>query len=430
MFIMSEHSIKRGIALEGGGAKGSYQLGVMQAIHEIGISYEGVVGASIGAINGAMIAMQDLKLMEDVWLGTQVGDIINGDKELLEKLVKLDFKEDVDKIRQLVIDTIKQGGLDVSPYRAYLRRIDDEERIRASNIEYGLVTLSLTDLKPIERFVDDIETGMLIDYIIASANFPAFKLEKINNKIFLDGGFFDNLPVNMLIDRGYDEVIAIRIMGMGRIRKVKKEDAAKVITIMPSEDLGKTLEIDPKRAAYNIKLGYYDAYRHFKKLKGKRYYITEIWTEDDVFKRLANLPEHLTTQLMNTMDVQQPPRRFIFETFLPTLCDVLKLSREATYGDIFLAFYEALAEEAGVDRLKFYTLETLIEAVNAHYTKEALELTRTLDGLSIHLLNFIRNTGIALIWSKQRRQFLEYILYLLLQSDVSAERQIIQKGNQ
>jgi NTE family protein len=219
-------------------------------------------------------------------------------------------------------------------------------------------------------------------------------------------------------------------MGMGRIRKVKKEDAAKVITIMPSEDLGKTLEIDPKRAAYNIKLGYYDAYRHFKKLKGKRYYITEIWTEDDVFKRLANLPEHLTTQLMNTMDVQQPPRRFIFETFLPTLCDVLKLSREATYGDIFLAFYEALAEEAGVDRLKFYTLETLIEAVNAHYTKEALELTRTLDGLSIHLLNFIRNTGIALIWSKQRRQFLEYILYLLLQSDVSAERQIIQKGNQ
>jgi NTE family protein len=419
MFDMSKASIKRGIALEGGGAKGSYQAGVLQAIHEMGITYDGVVGASIGAINGAMIAMQDLKLMENVWLGTRVEDIINGDKALLQKLVKLDFKEDADKLRQLIIETIKQGGLDVTPYRTYLHSIVDEAKIRASEIEYGLVTLSLTDLKPIEIFVDDIPEGKLIDYIMASANFPAFKLEKMDNKIFLDGGFFDNLPVNMLLERGYDEVIAIRIMGMGRIRKIKKKDTEKVIMITPSEDLGKTLEIDPERAAHNMKLGYFDAYRQLHKLKGKTYYITETWDEERIFKRLAHLPKHVVEQLMQVMDLQQPPKRFVFETFLPTLFDVLKLPKSATYGEMLLAFYEALAEEAGLERLKFYTLRSLIDAVNGHYSKEEAELTKTLDGLSVRLLGFVRSTGIALIWSKQRRLFLEYILYLLLQSKAS-----------
>src|SRR3989441_3928983 len=44
------------LVLQGGGALGAYQVGVYQALHEAGIEPEWVIGTSIGAINGALIA--------------------------------------------------------------------------------------------------------------------------------------------------------------------------------------------------------------------------------------------------------------------------------------------------------------------------------------------------------------------------------------
>src|SRR5207237_6345647 len=44
------------LVLQGGGALGAYQAGVYQALHEAGIEPDWVIGTSIGAINGALIA--------------------------------------------------------------------------------------------------------------------------------------------------------------------------------------------------------------------------------------------------------------------------------------------------------------------------------------------------------------------------------------
>ena len=48
-----------GLVLEGGGAKGSYHAGAIKALHESGYSFDGVMGTSIGAINGAIVAQGD-----------------------------------------------------------------------------------------------------------------------------------------------------------------------------------------------------------------------------------------------------------------------------------------------------------------------------------------------------------------------------------
>ena len=63
---------KIGLVLSGGGAKGAYHLGVMQAIQEMNIPIDMIAGASIGALNGAILASApDLKTgishMADVW---------------------------------------------------------------------------------------------------------------------------------------------------------------------------------------------------------------------------------------------------------------------------------------------------------------------------------------------------------------------------
>src|ERR1700722_16180420 len=44
------------LVLQGGGALGSYQAGVYQALHEAGIEPDWVIGTSIGAINASLIA--------------------------------------------------------------------------------------------------------------------------------------------------------------------------------------------------------------------------------------------------------------------------------------------------------------------------------------------------------------------------------------
>ena len=48
--------IEYGLVLAGGGAKGIYQIGAWRAIRELEIPITCVVGTSVGAMNGAMVA--------------------------------------------------------------------------------------------------------------------------------------------------------------------------------------------------------------------------------------------------------------------------------------------------------------------------------------------------------------------------------------
>ena len=50
-----------GLVLEGGGAKGAYQIGAWKALKEAGIHVKGIAGTSVGALNGALIAWMTLK---------------------------------------------------------------------------------------------------------------------------------------------------------------------------------------------------------------------------------------------------------------------------------------------------------------------------------------------------------------------------------
>lgn len=49
-------SPKLGLVLSGGGAKGAYQVGALRALHELGVTVDAVSGASIGSLNGGILA--------------------------------------------------------------------------------------------------------------------------------------------------------------------------------------------------------------------------------------------------------------------------------------------------------------------------------------------------------------------------------------
>ena len=48
-----------GLVLGGGGARGSYEIGVWKALKELGIPIIGVAGTSVGALNGAIIVQNE-----------------------------------------------------------------------------------------------------------------------------------------------------------------------------------------------------------------------------------------------------------------------------------------------------------------------------------------------------------------------------------
>ena len=52
---------KLAIVLAGGGSRGAYQIGVWKALREMGIEYHIVTGASVGALNGAMMVQGGLR---------------------------------------------------------------------------------------------------------------------------------------------------------------------------------------------------------------------------------------------------------------------------------------------------------------------------------------------------------------------------------
>ena len=55
---------------------------------------------------------------------------------------------------------------------------------------------------------------------MASAYLPVFKKEKIDGKRFIDGAIYNNLPVNLLIDKGYKDLILVRTNGIGYVRNL------------------------------------------------------------------------------------------------------------------------------------------------------------------------------------------------------------------
>ena len=62
-----------GLVLDGGGARGAYQIGAWKALVEAGVKFNAVAGTSVGALNGALICMGDIEKAEGIWRETTSG---------------------------------------------------------------------------------------------------------------------------------------------------------------------------------------------------------------------------------------------------------------------------------------------------------------------------------------------------------------------
>lgn len=355
-----------GLVLEGGGAKGAYHVGAIKALYDNGYSFDGIAGTSIGAINGAMVIQEDdYATCLDMWTNIQPSDIADINNEALVNLFRKKFdKETVKYWIVKFMETIRTLGFPTDKIKPFLNKYIDENKIRKSEKDFAIVTFCISDRKPLELHLDDIPEGQLLDFIFASAYFPLFKLNRINGKYYIDGGIYDNLPINALIRKNkYDEIIAIRTGSKIPLKPVL-DNAVVIKTIAPRESLGNLAELDKDRVNYNIKLGYYDALRMLNSYKGHLFYF-----------------EDFDYSIIDNMLLAIPQKK------LDKICDLLRLKKgtdkvgiinsiyyharkgniELTDKEAFIAFLENYALSYGMDKFKVYKFDEFLEELKQSF---------------------------------------------------------------
>jgi len=208
-------SFKVGLALGGGGAKGLAHLGVIRRLEQYGIPIDIITGTSIGGIIGALYASS----LDSEYIIDHVISYLNSkdfDKTRLEFL-KEDDKEHSGFVSQL--KTILKTGLFLTvylnqqsfiskeTYQKNLEKLLPNIQLEDCIIPLGLIALSLDDSLPIE-----LKSGNLIEAVMASCAIPGvLPPTYINEKMMVDGGWVDPVPVNLAKKMGADFVIAIDV---------------------------------------------------------------------------------------------------------------------------------------------------------------------------------------------------------------------------
>ncbi|MFW5780840.1 MAG: patatin-like phospholipase family protein [Bacillota bacterium] len=376
-----------GLVLEGGGAKGSYQAGAIKALYEKGYKFDGVMGTSIGAINGALIAQNDIEKCFELWENIAPSKISDLDDEKLQKFFERKYdRQTLVYLFKVIKDIIFKKGIPTDKVMILLKDLINEDILRESKIDYGLVTVSLTDRMPIEIFKEEIPYGMLHDYIMASAYFPAFRIDPIQGKKYLDGGAYDNLPINPLIRKGYDEIIAIRTMSNMPHQRVV-DDTVKISYINPSDDVGGTISVYSQSIEKNMKMGYFDAKKLLENHKGEKFYFFSR-EEKDFYEFLIGLSDDIYFEWKECLGIQEDlDKSKVIKRLFKVIRKELKRSYVLSDYEIFIYFLEKYAKKCGIERYRIYNIEDFLSLMKEYYSKKNEQ-----SGLKEYLKSFVFNS--------------------------------------
>ncbi len=326
----------KALVLSGGGSKGSYQIGVWKALKKLHIKYDIITGTSAGALNGALITQGNFHKALHVWKKINLKVLFGEDATTSDK--SLDIYKMYGK------NFLKNGGMDVKEIENIIDKSLNKKKFFNSKINYGLVTFNLSKATPIEIEKKDIPEDRLVDYLMASATcYPAFKKKDIEGKKYIDGGFYDNLPINLAIKMGADEIIAVDLKAPGMKRTPKKK--LPTVTISPNNKLTNFLNFYEEGNIRNIKFGYNDTLKAYHKLEGGIY----SFKLNHLYKNALSYQEvyeHIIKNIINS------------KALIKAITEVLNITtNEQTDSrrNIFIKIMEETGKTFNLDETKIYS---------------------------------------------------------------------------
>lgn len=354
--------MRRAIALCGGGTKGAYQLGVWRAINELGIDYHIVTGTSIGSINGALMAAKEYELASELWNTIRMEDVMADGINLSNTIEGMYNQREM--LRPFLKKYVKNKGADISPFWEFIDRMVDEKKVRESEVDYGLVTVQASSMKGLALTKAQIPEGKLQDFIMASSSiFPIFPMHKIDGETYLDGCYYDNLPIDLALKMGADEVLAVDLHTTPSHPNYVNKPY--ITYIKPSRSLGTMLNFERQILDDNIQLGYFDTLKVFGKMKGKCYHIymeglSKYQQEIIAFTtKVARTESYLTEGTFN---------RFVKPGDNGRLCRTIEeyiadQSSRYTREDYFIAAAEICGSIFGIESKQPWHLEEFIRQI-------------------------------------------------------------------
>ncbi|MBQ6685462.1 MAG: hypothetical protein IJM99_05065, partial [Firmicutes bacterium] len=284
--------------------------------------------------------------------------------------------------RNFVHDVLEQGGCDITPLENKIRSLLDEKRFRDSAIDYALVTVEYPSLKPLELSKSQIPEGQICDYLLASsACFPAFKIKEINGSKYIDGGYHDNLPMNLALKLGAEEIIAVDLQSMGIIRK-PKIDEDKLTVIRSHWNLGPFILFDKSYARRNIALGYLDTMKVFGRLYGWKFAFTPSDSKHNAQQLLTILITTLTEARMNNLRFVNTLESSLYRSILKEFENLDIPEKQVTIGQIFLLMAEHAGEIFCVDPTEIQTFDRFNRTVLREFHEVQREADLSLQGWS------------------------------------------------
>lgn len=358
--------MKKALVLAGGGTRGIYQLGVLKALHELGEDdFNMVFGVSVGALNAAMIVQGDLDRMAYMYDHLEASQIVKG-------FVPNDMSiGNLINERQEFIPALKywasNGGIDISPFYQMVHDFYVPERFFASDKDFFCVTATAKNhdgvLVTKEMMKEHGE-----DWLVASASaYPAFPIKTIDGNEYVDGGYYDNFPVDYALQQGADKIIGID-MGPDPIHPLYL-DKDNIWYIRPREEMYSFLTFDHVLMQKAKIMGYNDTMKTYGKLAGWKYTFSSFTYPsyfDEYYRGLLRLETKIkmATSLNERFRSQQ------------VITDILKERMNLSHLSVRQYYYgilDALLELSGADSSKIYTLEEARMIILASFAQCAYE---------------------------------------------------------
>ncbi|KNZ40508.1 patatin-like phospholipase family protein [Acetobacterium bakii] len=407
-----------GLVLSGGGAKGAFEMGVWKALRECNYPLGAVIGTSVGALNAAMIAQNNYDIAMEFWSNITISHVLNLNKTMTNNYVEHWSKESFEIFRTGFLHVLFSDGLDISPLRENLTRLVSEDAIRNSPIRFGLVTVDITSLKPRQLMIEDIPHGQLIDYLLASAALPIFQKQEIDGKTYLDGCFFDNVPIGFMAEQNFNNIISVEFPALG-LRKSVRAKNIEITTVSNSQLLGGTLDFNSKTIEQSIQLGYLDGMRTFGALVGKHYYLDLNRNNAILEKFKAKLGTPLSDQskqakLLALLDIHEVPD----ENDIPAALENLLKKTSFRNRPLVLSLLEITGKSLGVPRLENYSIDFFFQAL--------LKQLNILLGENLSLLEnpkILKEFFLPAANNFKRFSFISfYLLFISIRGDLSSEK--------
>jgi NTE family protein len=189
------------LVLQGGGALGAYQVGVYEALHEAGIEPDWVIGTSIGAINGAVIAgnrpENRVKRLRELWRSFE--------RELPFSAFAFGIPHFFSPKLPAWGGLQAKVGLDgasyysTTPLRETLSSLVD---LAVLNAAHPRLTVGAVNVKSGElRYFDSRDAALGLDQVMASGALPpGFPAIRVDGEAYWDGGLYSNTPLEAVLD--------------------------------------------------------------------------------------------------------------------------------------------------------------------------------------------------------------------------------------